>query len=108
MPYSVGHNISVYLPESDVSYAETFEDAKAVLIADLLEAADDAQSNDENTLADELDGLAQDVNLESGPQGFTYYSSTNPDSEYDLPTAWWVAEISQEEYDEACQEDDYR
>jgi hypothetical protein len=88
--YAVGHNIAGYLPEADVHVVATFEEAKAILIHDLLFAADHAESEDEG---DELAGLAEDVNLWNRPD--TAYA--NYRSGY---MAYWIAETGEDVDDE--------
>ena len=93
MPYCYGSNIAGYLPERDVYYVATFDDAKAGLISDLLFDADD---EDDADYADELSGAAGDVNLWSGAD----YLYTQRAGEHQLPCAWWIHEVSDEEYEQ--------
>jgi hypothetical protein len=93
MNYAVGHNVSGYLPESDVYVTDTFADAQAYLIHELLFAADYAETED---IGDELALAAEDVNLWNGPD--TCYVEMI-DSEHCIPTAWWI-DVTEEEIEE--------
>ena len=89
--YCSGHNTAGYLPEGDVSYAPSFDDAKASLIHDLLFHADYA---DDATSADAFAAAAEDANL---------WSATDAEwllyvEDHGLPVAWWIMEVSDEEY----------
>lgn len=44
MHYAVGHSFPGYLPEGDVWVVETLDEAKAVLAADMIHAADSFES----------------------------------------------------------------
>lgn len=92
MPFSVGHNVSGYVPESDVHSVRTFEEAKAILLSELKFAEDYAESE---TVAEEMSAAAEDMNLWSSPD--TLYTRTT-DSEHDIPTAWWITELSNTDY----------
>lgn len=59
MSYTVGQNIPGYLPDSEPMEYETFDEAKRALIKDMLFHADYAPDD----TADELAGVAEDVNL---------------------------------------------
>ena len=74
--YIAGWNMPGYLPESEPTEFETFDDAKRSIISDMLFYAD---SLDEEG-ATEQTHMAEDVNLESVP--FTVYA---PDG-----MAYWV------------------
>ena len=57
-------NVPGYLPEHDVWTMETFDDAKRLLIAEMLVDAENASSE---SIATDLDNAAQDVNLWGEP-----------------------------------------
>lgn len=84
--YAVGHNMAGYLPESDVYVVSTFDEAKTILISDLLFAADYADSE---TAAQQYDALAQDVNLWNGPD--TLYVDYRSGQ-----MAYWIEETTEE------------
>ncbi len=90
MNYAAGHNVSGYLPESDVEIFEDFDSAKRYLIDEILFAADYAETE---TIAENLDSLAQDVNLWSAPGDLDYVDMI--DSPHCIPTAWWICETSE-------------
>jgi hypothetical protein len=100
--FHAGHNDAGYLPESEVETFDTFEDAKAYMISELLSAADNMASwADEHDcddvpcptygdacpeqLASEATALAEDLNLDSGPE-WNYYLSDGRA----LPVYYWI------------------
>jgi hypothetical protein len=91
--YHYGHNVAGYLPESDVGMTEDFDSAKRAVIEDMLYRAD---TEEEETAAENLTNAAEDVNLASGPD-LVEYVDENPSSEHSLPVAYWV---------QVCAEDD--
>lgn len=87
--YAVGHNVAGYLPESDVYVVEDFESAKRSLIADLLFAADYAETDD---IGNALALAAEEVNLWNGPDCL-YVDMI--DSPHCIPTAFWIVETDE-------------
>lgn len=90
--WHAGHNVSGYLPESDdLTVFDTFADAKAALLADLKWAADDAIDIDDGQRLSALEDAkrrltdAADTDTE-----FLACTRTHGDSDYDIPTAWWI------------------
>lgn len=94
MPYATGHNTPGYLPEADVHYCETFEEAKSILIHDLKFAEDYAETEE---AAENFAEAAEDVNLWSGPDSLVV--DDRPDNEHSLGVAYWINEITDEEYE---------
>lgn len=91
--WHAGHNVTGYLPESDEPNAYvTWHDAMDVLVADLEYAWDGEDATDEQY-------LEAHTAMHGATEGedFLVYTATNPDSDHDIPTAWWIT---------ACTEDD--
>lgn len=90
--FHVVHNVSGYLPESDVAdwTYDTFSDARNALLEDMDQAADDAAEDDPERAA-ELDQIIADLRVLPGDSaGWLGYTSTHGDSDHDIPTAWQV------------------
>jgi hypothetical protein len=89
--FHAGHNVSGYLPESDEFNAyETWHGALSALCDDLERAWDDG------TDAQFLEAHTEIHGATPG-QDFLTYTATNPDSDHDLPTAWWVTSCTESE-----------
>ncbi len=77
--YIAGWNMPGYLPDNEPAHFDTFEEAKQYIIDELMAYADEEDADEPTTLGNEIDNVAQDVNLESRP--FTVYAGK---------FAWWV------------------
>lgn len=79
MKYIAGFNQPGYLPESEPEEFESFDEAKRYIIDIIKTAEDDAATNDEEEMAEDLAALAEDVNLENdvfsvlGPDDYAYW-----------------------------------
>jgi hypothetical protein len=110
--FHAGHNDAGYLPEADVASFATFEDAKAYMIAELLQAADHIASwADEHDcddipcpsfgdacpeqLANSVALAAEELNLENGPEWFASLSDGRS-----LPVSWWISPCYDDCHDE--------
>lgn len=89
MHYIVGHNVPGYMPETESYPCETLEEARSVLIADLLNAADGYGMGDQEDIAEEYAAAAEDVNLWSSADSVLLPCVGG---EYDLGTVWWIVE----------------
>jgi len=86
MAYLAGWNIPGYLDECP-QRCDTFEDARQVIIDQLIELADLADDVGAETVAVTFDHCAQEVNLESSPfetpvlpDGYVYWVLEEEDS----------------------------
>jgi hypothetical protein len=92
--WTVGHNVSGYVPEADVTCFADWPTAKDALASDLEFARDslDYAPEDErveaehDSLADALSGLANAANQPE--REFLAY--TDDGERYTIPTAWWI------------------
>ena len=92
--WHAGHNVAGYLPESDEpNVFETWKDAMDSLVSDLEFAWDGSDAI--------LNGDAQFLDAHTSMHGategaeFLVYTATHPDSDHDIPTAWWVTPCSE-------------
>jgi hypothetical protein len=79
--FTSGFNLECHAPDMIPHECATFAEAKAALIDELLWFADHAE---DSLLADELSGLAENVNLWTGPDSVVSSDDTE----------WWIRFIS--------------
>lgn len=93
--WSIGSNMPGYMPEADVNYASSWEDAKAIMLGDLrytLEVVTDQLAGvdvepDADDYAENLTSAMNDLEMENGPT----WGTTVDDSP--SGTAYWIEQV---------------
>jgi hypothetical protein len=79
-----GHNVSGYVPESDENDAYRYwQDALSAMRGEFDRAWDDGTDEQYLEAHTMIHGASES-------QDFLVYTATHPDSDHDIPTAWWV------------------
>lgn len=95
--FAVGYNMPGYMPEMDICYCETADEAKRCLIDMMDMHADSAFEVESHNLANELTFAYEDLNLCDVSGGYSVIIC-DPDRQHDLGTHYWIeANVPMEE-----------